>query len=141
MLPDGQYADDIIHDVFIDYFEKCNGSNPVLCPKSWLYRVTLNKCIDRVRFDKRFGRIEEVGEIISKDDCIENNEKKAVISRALSNLKAKERELAVLYSEGLSYKEIAEIKEINPASIGKMLSRTLKKLETELKKLGYEMHG
>jgi len=141
MLPDGQYANDIIHDVFIEFIEKCNGSKPVRCPKSWLYRVTLNKCVDRVRNNKKIGRIEEIGEIISTDDSIENNEKKAIVGRALANLKMKERELAVLYSEGLSYKEIAEITEINPASIGKMLSRTLKKLELELKKLGYELHG
>ncbi len=47
--------------------------------------------------------------------------------------------LAVLYSEGLSYKELAQATGINLSSVGKMLSRTLKKLGEELKDQGYEL--
>ena len=74
------------------------------------------------------------------DDQGENRERKAIVGKALSTLKTNERAMAVLYSEGLSYREIAEVTGINPASTGKMLSRILKKVESELKRLGYEMH-
>ena len=141
MLPDADDAGDIIHDVFMDFFEKANGNHTIHYPKSWLYRATLNKCIDRLRYNKKLSRMEEAGEMINRDNVIERNEKKDLVRKAMAKLKIKERELAALYSEGLSYKEIAEITQTNPASIGKMLSRTLKKLEIELKKIGYEMHG
>ena len=49
--------------------------------------------------------------------------------------------LVVLYSEGLSYKEIAKASGVRFSSIGKMLSRILKKLETELKSHRYDLFG
>ncbi|MFO8000068.1 MAG: sigma-70 family RNA polymerase sigma factor [Marinilabilia sp.] len=140
MLGNGYDANDIAQDVFIDFFEKCQGGTPVKYPKSWLYRVTLNKCADWLRKNKRHKSIEDVHEKAGPDDQGENRERKAIVGKALSTLKTNERAMAVLYSEGLSYREIAEVTGINPASTGKMLSRILKKVESELKRLGYEMH-
>ena len=68
------------------------------------------------------------------------NEMKTVILQALSKLNPQEKALAVLYSEGLSYQEMASVTGIKFSSIGKTLSRTLIKLEQELKKHRYEMY-
>jgi len=51
----------------------------------------------------------------------------------MEKLKPQERFLVILYSEGLSYKEMAEVTEMKYSSVGKTLSRTLKKIEKELK--------
>ena len=65
---------------------------------------------------------------------------KDVISLAVSKLNSQEKILATVYSEGLSYKEIAEVTGIKFSSIGKMLSRTLKKMEKELKNQRYDLY-
>jgi len=140
MLGNGYDAGDIIHDVFIDFFEKWEGGTVIQYPRSWLYRVTLNKCVDMLRRCKNHNDIEDVHDKGEEGDKTESRERKAIVGLALSKLKTNERELAVLYSEGLSYKEIAGVTGIKLSSIGKMLSRTLKKVEYELKKLGYEMY-
>jgi len=57
MLGNGYDANDIAQDVFIDFFEKCQSVTPVKYPKSWLYRVTLNKCADWLRKNKRHKSI------------------------------------------------------------------------------------
>jgi len=46
----------------------------------------------------------------------------------------------VLYSEGLSYREISDATGIKSSSIGKTLSRTLEKLEKELINQKYELY-
>jgi len=40
----------------------------------------------------------------------------------------------------MSYKEIAGITGIKYSSVGKMLSRTIKKLDEIIKRMGYEMY-
>ena len=61
-----------------------------------------------------------------------------MIQQALSQLPPKERQLAVLYSEGFSYKEMSEIVDIRFSSVGKTLSRVINKLYDILKSNGYE---
>ena len=63
-----------------------------------------------------------------------------VVRKALTMLGAQEMLLAVLYSEGFSYKEMAELTGIKYASVGKTLARTLQKLKVILNKMNYEMY-
>ncbi len=133
-------AKDIMQEVFIDFFNKKNNGYEILNPKTWLYRVTFNKCIDNNRRFRHLKRIGPDNENISDPDISEQQYEKDVIRSALSKLRKTERNLAVLYSEGLSYKEISEATGIRFTSVGKMLARTLKKIRKELKKQGYEMH-
>ena len=74
------------------------------------------------------------------ENPFEKMETEVMIRKALSNLKPQERILAVLYSEGFSYKEMAELTDIKFSSIGKMLSRTLGKLKEQLKKQNCELY-
>lgn len=140
MLGDKENAADIVQVVFIYLFTKLNNGTVFLNPGSWLYRATINKCIDYLRKQKRFQNIESLNECKIEEELIEKKETTVAINMAISKLKPKEKVLAVLYSEGLSYKEIAEASGIKFSSIGKTLARTLEKLEKELKKQHYELY-
>jgi RNA polymerase sigma-70 factor (ECF subfamily) len=105
-------------------------------PKSWLCGAAVNKCVDKQRYNNRFRRIvteEETAEMTPENDSFDGGENE--LSFAISKLNRDERGLVVLYSEGLSYKEIAEATGIKFTSVGKTLSRTLKKIEKELRKM------
>ncbi len=140
MVGDSDDVSDIVQEVFIYLFDKLKNGNVIHHPKSWLYRATFNKCVDNLRTQKRFQNIESLGDDNIEDDQLEKREIKSAINFAISKLKPQEKILAVLYSEGLSYKEIAEASGIKFSSIGKMLSRTLKKLEKEFKNQQYELY-
>jgi RNA polymerase sigma-70 factor (ECF subfamily) len=128
-----------MQDVFIDYFNNCKNGSSILYPKSWLYRVTLNKSIDYLRKQKMEIRTEPENVVqISHDE--ENLEDRKIVRQAISRLKPRERKLVVLYSEDLSYREISESTGIKFSSVGKMLSRALKKLKKELEAQQYEMY-
>lgn len=133
-------ASDIVQDVFIYLFDKLNSGSQVHHPKSWLYRATTNKCYDNLRRQTRFQSLETLCDRKNEDENMETQEMKAAINFVLSKLNPQEKVLAVLYSEGLSYKELAETTGIKFTSIGKMLSRTLKKLEREFKDQHYELY-
>jgi RNA polymerase sigma-70 factor (ECF subfamily) len=140
MVGDSEDVSDIIQEIFIDFFNKINNGNIIHHPKSWLFRATINKCIDNQRSRKRFQNLDSLGEYKSEIGIVENQEMKDVISLAISKLNPQEKILATVYSEGLSYKEIAEVTGIKFSSIGKMLSRTLKKMEKELKNQRYDLY-
>jgi RNA polymerase sigma-70 factor, ECF subfamily len=132
-------ANDIVQDVFIDFYEKLQNGGIVSYPKSYLYRSTLNKCIDHQRKNKKFAGDTIPEGIQNSLQDYEKQETRQCIGKCLARLDTKDREITVLYSEGLSYKEISEATEIPFNSIGKTLSRALKKLEKELKIKGYEL--
>jgi len=140
MVGNGDVASDIVQDVFIYLFDKLNTGSVILHLNSWLYRATINKCIDDLRKQKRFQTIESLKDAKTEEETANNQETAAIINRALSKLKPKEKSTVVLYSEGLSYKEIAETTGIKLSSIGKTLQRTLEKLEKELKDQHYELY-
>jgi len=141
MVGDSDDVSDIIQEIFIDFFNKTNNGNIIHHPKSWLYRATINKCVDNQRNRKRFQNLESLGEYKIERELAENQEMKDAVTLAISKLKPREKILATVYSEGLSYKEIAEVTGIKFSSIGKMLSRTLKKMERELKNQRYELYS
>lgn len=140
MVHDDDVVPDIIQDVFIYYYERLKSGQSVLYPKSWLFRATINKCIDFLNHRKKHAGIDSLNSKAVEEDLINTRQDKIIIKQVLSKLNQKEKTLAVLYSEGFSYKEISEIAGIKYSTIGKALSRTLMKMGVELKKLGYEMH-
>jgi len=141
MVENSEDVADIIQEIFIDFFNKTSNGNIIQHPKSWLYRATINKCIDNYRNRKRFKDLESISDYNIESGLEENREMKDAIILAISKLKPREKILATVYSEGLSYKEIAEVTGIKFTSIGKMLSRTLKKMEKELKSQRYELYS
>ena len=49
MLGNAYDATDIIQEVFIDFLDQSRNGEQIKHPRSWLYRVTLNKCVDLSR--------------------------------------------------------------------------------------------
>jgi RNA polymerase sigma factor (sigma-70 family) len=139
MIYDKDVVSDIVQEVFIYFYEKLKQKHKIQYPKSWLYRATLNKCIDHQKSLTKFTGIDKIIDYKLDGHDLIQEETRNILKIALNNLKGEEKMLAVLYSEGFSYKEMAEVLDMNYNSIGKTLSRTLKKIEMELKKLRYEM--
>lgn len=140
MLNNRDEASDVVQEVFIYFYQKTENGLVVEFPKSWLYRATLNKCIDVSRVKQKFLKIEETAITEKFEEENIEKEKNEVVTKAINFLLPKERALAILYSEGLSYKEISEITGIKFTSVGKTLTRTLEKLGKQLKKFEHELY-
>ena len=128
MLQDPEGAKDVVQDVFTAYYFAMNNEKVIRDTKNWLVRSTINKGIDYKRKAARTVTMEkpmcETGE--------QTLDEASDILNAIAHLNEKEQTLVVLYSEGYSYKEIAEMTGRNLPSIGKTLSRILDKLKKSM---------
>nr|WP_319398339.1 sigma-70 family RNA polymerase sigma factor [uncultured Carboxylicivirga sp.] len=142
MLSNREEAGDVVHEVFVSLYNRMQShSAEINNVKSWLYRAVMNKCIDAGRSQKNIQSLEGVSVVTEDINIDDNNYQTKILQTALLSLNEKERMMVVLYSQGLSYKEIAETAEVNFTSVGKTLSRSLKKLETLLKHQKHELLG
>ena len=138
LLADEDTVEDVLQDVFTAYFSQSQKSQ-IRQPKSWLLRVALNKCADCTAYQKRHTDISAADVPEPEAETVDYaNDKLKIIQQALSQLSPQDRQLAVLYSEGFSYKEISDIMGIRFPSVGKTLSRVINKLYGILKSNGYE---
>ncbi|MDR2146116.1 MAG: sigma-70 family RNA polymerase sigma factor [Tannerella sp.] len=140
IVSDGDVAGDIVQEVFVYYFEKMQDGFVVFHPRSWLVRAVVNKCMDHLNRRKKYAELSAANELTAEDENMEIQKQDAILKQAIAKLKPLEKKIIVLYSEGYSYKEIAQTAEMNVASVGKTLSRTLLKLKEILKGLNYEMY-
>ena len=128
MLQDPEGAKDVVQDVFTAYYFAMNNEKVIRDTKNWLVRSTINKGIDYKRKTARTVTMEkpmcETGE--------QPLDEASDILNAIAHLNEKEQTLVVLYSEGYSYKEIAEMTGRNFTSIGKTLSRIMDKIKKRM---------
>ena len=138
MVNDKDIASDIVRDVFMYFYEKSQEGHVVDNPRSWLLRAVINRCIDHSTQRKSFMKLDDLPRKEEPlDDEPDKNQSEKIVRNALGQLKSQEEmQLVVLYSEGYSYKEISEITGMKFTSIGKTISRTLKKLKEILIKNG-----
>ena len=125
MLQDPESAKDVVQDVFTAYYFAMNNEKVIRDTKNWLVRSTINKGIDYKRKTARTVAMESP----QPESDVTPNDEASDILNAIAHLGEKEQTLVVLYSEGYSYKEIAEMTGRNFHSVGKTLSRTLDKIK------------
>lgn len=139
MIGDTDVVHDIVQEVFVAFYERSKKLDAILNCSAWLYKATYFKCIDYKKGKDRFYKLEAVADSSDDEESYNKLEEKELVRKALGRLEPKVRFMVILYSEGLSYKEMAEACEMPLSSVGKTLSRALKKLEKEFKKECYEM--
>ena len=125
MLKGSEDAKDVVQDVFSAYYFAMNNEKVIRDTKNWLVRSTINKGIDYKRKMARTVTIESPMPDADEQTLDEASD----IINAIDHLNEKEQALVVLYSEGYSYKEIAEMTGRNFHSIGKTLSRIMDKIK------------
>ena len=125
MLKNNAEAEDIMQNVFIKLFDNYNAFRGDSDIKTYLYRMTVNKCLDLFRLQKiRINKLEHI-ELPEFKPVGPNYELEAMLERLEPNVKA-----AVLLSEigGFSYKEIAGIMGINLGTVKSRIHRGINKL-------------
>ncbi len=137
-------AEDVTQQVFLKIFNKIEGFRGASELTTWIYRMTVNACIDEQRRTRRFFSIENFfGEFRTKKtlhEIAERRETADEVQRAIGELKEKFRlPILLKYSEDLSYEEIARILDCSVGTIGSRLNRGHKMLAQKLKHLRKEI--
>jgi RNA polymerase sigma-70 factor (ECF subfamily) len=137
MISDEETAFDIVHDVFLKFYERLNTIDQISSLSSLLFKIARNKCLNYLRDKKEKVKIEET-EIISEDNLeqkIDLNENTKRLQRILNLLDEDYREILILREwNDLSYNEIAEITGLTVPAVKSKLFKARKKLVEIFKK-------
>jgi RNA polymerase sigma-70 factor (ECF subfamily) len=115
---------------------------------TWIYRITVSKCLDHLRKKKRKKRFAFIQSLYGKNDSlmvdppdffhpgvkVENKENAALLFKAIEKLPVNQKMAFVLNKiENLSYREIGEITDSSESAIDSLLQRAKKNLQSSLK--------
>ena len=107
----------------------------------WLYRTAVRMALDELR--KHARRILNESEarprpVETPEDVHAATQERDRIRFVLASLDRRQSEMLLLRSDGLSYHEIASALELNPASVGTLLSRAQQAFRKEYVKQAYD---
>ena len=128
-------AEDATQETFLRLWKKApswKGEGAKL--ETWLYRVAMNLCIDRLRKEKREVGGEAVPELVDQtalqDDVFLMGEKSKAVAAALGNLPPRQRQaLTLCHFQECTNIEAAEIMDISVDALESLLARGRRKLK------------
>lgn len=130
-LQDKSDAEDVVHDVFIKFFEKSPHFQDENHEKGWFIRVTVNMCRDLQRKKKYRTHLplDEIYHLEGEDIKLPH------VFQVLEHLSERYRLVIVLhYLEGYSVNEIAQILQISVSAVKMRLSRGRELLKEKIEK-------
>ena len=130
-------AADVVQEVFVKVLEV---DEPPDAFRPWVYRVTRNHCLNRLRGR---GRRPDGTPLPSRGDwtaavtgplsALFRREREAQLAREIETLTAEQREVLTLRSaEGLSRREVADVLELSESVVKSRLYEALKRLRQRL---------
>jgi RNA polymerase sigma-70 factor (ECF subfamily) len=111
--------------------------------EAWLYRTAARMALDELRKQARRNRYDGLSAWVRKPPTPEElhaaAEEQNKVRAVLGALAPRQAELLLLRSQGLNYDELASTLDLNPASVGTLLSRAQQAFRKEyVKKYGEE---
>ncbi|XXF80543.1 sigma-70 family RNA polymerase sigma factor [Myxococcaceae bacterium GXIMD 01537] len=150
MLGDREEASDLVQEIFFSVHQNLRRFREDAKLSTWLFRISKNHCLNRLKFLKRRGRgrSEEYGEVSEgalaealgptpgPDAALEAARERTRVQWAIARLDPDARMLVALRDiEGLSYDEIVAITELPEGTVKSRLHRAREKLAALLGRL------
>ncbi|MEI6506983.1 MAG: RNA polymerase sigma factor [Bacteroidota bacterium] len=140
-------AEDLSQEVFLEIFQSIHSFRGNSKFSTWIYRITITKCLDEIKRRNRKKRIDSFKQMLHIDDVtnwitggvmpdknIHQHDNMKQILMALNTLPDSQRIAFTLSKiEGYTNKEIAEIMNTTTNAVELLVSRAKKKTGDELK--------
>lgn len=144
-LQDGNDAQDLAQEVFIEVFHTIHQFKGTAKLATWVYRITVNKCLEEIRRRKRKKRmafiisifdtnyqtdIDKYSDFEHPGIKLERKEHHQYLNKALMALPEHYRTVIVLHKlEGLGQQEIAEILDKSVSAVESIMVRAKQQLK------------
>lgn len=141
-------AEDAAQEVFVKIHQKLASFNADAQLKTWVYRITVNHCLDCIKAKKRVKRFAFITSLFYPNSSelkhdrsdfnhpgvlLEQKEATAALFQQINELPEQQKTALILTKiEGLSIKETAEIMDKTPKSVESLLQRAKKTLKKKL---------
>ena len=139
-------AEEIVQDVFVKIYQSAASFKGESSVSTWVYRITVNKCLDflrKQRTKKRFSFLlpisdqtkNKVSDFKHPGIDLEHQENLAVIFKGIDLLPNNQKTAFILsFIEDLPRQEVADIMELSLKAVESLLQRGKKKLRENLEK-------
>jgi RNA polymerase sigma-70 factor (ECF subfamily) len=139
-------AEEITQDVFVKVYNSLEKFNQNSSYKTWIYRITINQCLDYIKHKNSQKRFFIFGKKSQNDTeylnattfehpgVLMENEEEATILFEVINTLSENQKTAFLLSklDGLSNPEIAEIMKVSISSVESLIFRAKVSLQDKL---------
>jgi RNA polymerase sigma-70 factor (ECF subfamily) len=147
IIRDPARAEELAVDVFLKW-ERTPGAHGE-GGEGWLYRAAVRVALNELRRNALHSRYESMVSFLMRgksgsipDEVYAVQEEEKRVRRVLSVIDPRQAELLLLRSNDFSYQEMASALNLNPASIGTLLSRALAAFREEfIQRYGKERYG
>ncbi|MCB0761783.1 MAG: sigma-70 family RNA polymerase sigma factor [Flavobacteriales bacterium] len=140
-LRDIEEAKDTAQEVFVEVMRSAESFRGQSTISTWIYRIAVNKSLDRLRYlgrDKRSAEEQPHTENLhdhasNPQQVMEEEERRAMLHRAIDSLPENQKTALILFNfEGLSYQEIAGVMDTSVSSVESLIFRSKKNLKEVL---------
>lgn len=143
-------AEDISQEVFIQVYRSVHQFKGNAALSTWLYRITVTKCLDHIRTKKTKKRFAFITSLFNHDNkpvyepadfhhpgvVLDKKEEAAVLFRLVATLPEKQKTAFILNKiEGLGYTEIAAIMNTTEPAVDSLLQRAKQNLRKQISSL------
>jgi len=138
VIRDPARAEELGVEVFLKWSRKPQAQGAG--SEGWLYRTAVRTGLDELRRQTRRGRYESLASahaVPTPEEIHASQQDHDRVRAVLAGLQPRQAEMLLLRSEDLSYEELASALDLNPASVGTLLSRAQEAFRKEyIKKYG-----
>jgi RNA polymerase sigma factor (sigma-70 family) len=145
-LQNTEDAEEIMQDVFVLVYQSLDKFNHKSSLKTWIYRITINKCLDFIKYknsQKRwfiFGKksnndyeIQQLSNFEHPGIALENKENAKILFGVISQLPENQKTAFVLSKvDGMSNSDISEIMKISISAVESLVFRAKSSLKEKL---------
>ena len=139
-------AEEITQDVFIQIHNSIDSFNEKSSLKTWIYRITINKNLDFIKYKKSvkrffiFGKksqntkeLENISNLNHPGIDLENKENAALLFSVMNQLTENQKTAFILSKiDGLSNSEISAIMDVSVSSVESLIFRAKATLKEKL---------
>jgi len=148
-LQNNEDAEEVVQDVFLSVHHHLDHFKQQSSYSTWIYRITINKCLDRIKSAKRAKRIQFIESLFISSEfshshtgidfnhpgvLLEQKEQLQKVFFAINQLKENQKTALILHKiEKLPQAEIAQIMNVSPKAVESLIQRAKLKLADLLK--------
>jgi RNA polymerase sigma-70 factor (ECF subfamily) len=128
---------DLVQEIIYQLWKSFESFNQKSTLSTWMYRVALNVAIYHLKSTKRNVQTVSIDEQLlnfGEADKGDEEERWKLLKHYVDRLNLLDKGIVILYLEGKSYEEIAEIVGISVSNVGTKLSRIKEKLKQQISK-------
>jgi RNA polymerase sigma-70 factor (ECF subfamily) len=129
MKGDHDMANDLSQEIFINIWNSLAGFKNESSHKTWIYRITVNTCLQQIRKEKNKKKI-SIDDGFDVAEPVNNTEENHIqLYKAVGQLPEVERLIMMMVLEEVEYEEISKVIGINETNLRVKIHRIKKRLK------------